>query len=92
MLRHSSTIISDTAQAFNVPLDRMLSASAVVPLAYARFAAMKIIREQRHLSIQTIARLLKRKDHTTVLNGLRRADELIANDPGFADAYRRAAQ
>ncbi|MBO9580317.1 MAG: hypothetical protein J7498_05450 [Sphingobium sp.] len=90
-LRLSSSIISDTAKAFNVPMDRMLSESRVRPLACARFAAMKIIREERYLSAQTIARLLKRKDHTTVLNGIRQADKLLATDPAFRDAYMRAA-
>lgn len=90
MTRTSDTILTDTARAFNVTLDRMFSYDRTEPVCLARFAAMKIIRDQRNLSLPVIARLVRRKHHTTVLGGIRRADKLLVSDPGFRDAFMRA--
>lgn len=89
-LRLSRQIILDVSKAFNVPLDRMLSDGRDQALCRARWAAMKLIRDERYKSLPEIARLVHRADHTTVINGIRQANHLIANDPGFAAAYERA--
>lgn len=58
-------------------------------LAYARFAACLIMREKGCKSYTEIGRFLKR-DHSSIIHACQRANELIANDPGFASAYKRA--
>lgn len=49
----------------------------------ARFAVMAAMRK-RGLSLEQIGRVLHRH-HTTVLTGLRRADEIAACDPRFIE-------
>ena len=60
-------------------------------LCWPRWAIMKAARE-RGYSLEWIAHHLGRKDHTTVLNGLRRADQLQRVDPAFAELVQELRQ
>lgn len=90
MTRFAADIIKSVADAFNVPVKDMVSSSRYLEHRTARFAAMKIIREERGISYARIAKFLGRKDHQTVISGIARADRLIETDPEFAAAYHRA--
>lgn len=83
-------IISSVARSFNVPRSIMVSKTRARPAAFPRFAAMKIMRQTRAMSYMQIAMALGRSDHCTIIRGIERANELIANDPGFASAYNRS--
>jgi chromosomal replication initiation ATPase DnaA len=53
-------------------------------IAHPRQALMLALSEQRGWSSKRIARELRRKDHTTVLHGIKRARERRARDLEFA--------
>lgn len=59
------------------------SARTAVPLR-ARQVAMFLTREQTDLSLPQIGRLYGGRDHSTVLNSLRRIEANLSADPGFA--------
>ncbi|MCW2405055.1 chromosomal replication initiation ATPase DnaA [Sphingobium sp. B1D7B] len=61
------------------------------PSSCARIAAYRLIREELKYSYPRIGRIMRR-DHSTVMSGIRRANELLATDPNFAAAYERARQ
>jgi chromosomal replication initiator protein len=90
MSRTATDIVDRVAEAFGIPREIMLSDGRTAPVCRARWAAMRLIRDERHLSTPIIARILGRADHTTVLNGLMRADRLLASDDLFAARYREA--
>jgi chromosomal replication initiator protein len=52
-------------------------------LVRARWAVMHVMR-QGGKSLPQIGRDVGGRDHTTVMHGLKRADELLASDPEFA--------
>lgn len=92
MTRLAADIIRTVADAFNVPVKDMLSPSRYLEHRKPRFAAMKIIREERGISYQRIAKFLGRKDHQTVISGIASAERFLETDPEFAEAYKRAEQ
>lgn len=74
-------IAASVAMERGLTLADLLSASKVAPLAHARFMAWKEIYETRSkegkrlFSLKQIASYFG-KDHTTILSGIRRADEI----------------
>lgn len=87
----AAAILETVAGEFNLTLAQMLSRSREQPLARARQAAMLAL-HRRGFSYPAIARLTKRADHTTALHGVRHAQELEQQLPGFAALVERAAQ
>ena len=51
----------------------------------ARQVAILLTRESTGLSLPEIGRLYGGRDHSTVLNALRRAESVIADDPSLAE-------
>ncbi|MEI7653238.1 MAG: DnaA/Hda family protein, partial [bacterium] len=49
-------------------------------VAHARHVLMYVLREKNHMGLIEIARFLKRKDHTTVLHGVQKIQELLIHD------------
>lgn len=90
MSRTASQIIDDVARAFDVSRDDMISDWRSPVVAIPRFAAMHMLRNERELTYPVIARMMARKDHTTVISGVRRAEKLLATDPSFAESFARA--
>jgi|GEM_PF-2228651 len=62
-----------------IPLDDILQSSRAVPLTIARFKAAYLLKRERKPSLPQIGRMLGGRDHTTVLHGIRRAEEMIAS-------------
>lgn len=52
-------------------------------LSTARYAAYWLAKKLTALSVATIGRVIGQRDHTTILYGLQRAEELRAADPQF---------
>ena len=72
------------ASAFGVPVEELTSSSrGALPLR-ARQAAFLLTRELTELSLPQIGRLYGGRDHSTVLNSLRRAETALNEDPAFA--------
>lgn len=87
-------ILADTAFAFGVTPEALLSRKRTDDLAHARWAAMLVFR-RRGYSFPQIARMTGRKNHTTIMHGIAMAEEIITTNPKFWAAVkfieRRAA-
>lgn len=75
------------ADEYGLPLSEFLSRRRHQPLARARQVAAHIMRRRKHLSYVQIARILRRRDPTTICHAVRRIDGLLAADPVTADRY-----
>lgn len=75
-------LVARAAEVTQVTADALRGPGKDKVTCHIRFAIMALAREQG-LSTPRIARGLGRADHTTILNGLKRAETLKA-DPDFA--------
>jgi chromosomal replication initiation ATPase DnaA len=79
--------------AFGVPRNFAELKTRTDKIARARFAAWKIIRDQKTMhTLVEIGLMSGGRDHGSVINGLRRAAELIERDPDFAGRYTYARE
>ena len=76
-----SVILEAVAQVTNVAVDALISKRREKQVAYARHLAMYLLRDVAHQSYAQIGRILGGRDHTTVLHGFRRIEELLEHDP-----------
>ena len=85
-----ATIIAAVCRVFDVPEQHLVGPRRARQYARPRQMAMYIAKRRcGHLSLPAIAHLLGKKDHTTVMYGIKRAQELIETNPDFrADYYR----
>jgi chromosomal replication initiator protein len=80
----SEQIQQHVATAFGISREELVSPSrAAVPLR-ARQVAILLTRELTDLSLPQIGRLFGGRDHSTILNSLRRAEASLAADPDLA--------
>ncbi len=83
-------IIAATATAFEVSPEELRGASRSRSVARARHVAMALTREITGASYPEIGRAFRR-DHSTVLDGVRRVELLVERDArvaGLVDALR----
>jgi len=73
-------IIATVAQAFDLPVDRLLSRERTRRVALPRQVAMYLLREEAHISLPQIGEALGGRDHTTVMYGCDKVSELIEQD------------
>jgi hypothetical protein len=86
----NTTEIKDAvAEAFGVSVSALVSDRRTMDLAKPRFAAYAIYRDHTKFSLPRIARIFNR-DHTTVMHGLKRVEELLAEDGYFKQCYSRS--
>ena len=71
------------AEKFNVEIEEMLSNSRMKNIVTARQTAMFFIKQILKKSLNDVGRLFGGKDHTTVLNSLRKINKLKEKDPYF---------
>ena len=69
------------ARYFELKLDDLKSPSRQRPIVTARCVAMYLARKLTTHSLQQIGKYFGGRDHTTVLHGCRRADQLLQSDP-----------
>jgi chromosomal replication initiator protein len=72
------------AERLEVPLERMLSPTRMADVCRARQLAMYLARELTDLSLPAIAAGFNRRDHTTVLNAIRRVEARALQDPALS--------
>jgi chromosomal replication initiator protein len=68
----------------DIPLERMLSPTRAADVTRARQLAMYLTRELTDLSLPAIAAAFNRRDHTTVLNAIRRVEARALQDPAVS--------
>jgi hypothetical protein len=79
------------ATSYGVPEGALVSSRRSRAVSVPRFAAFRLCRDLTPLSLPAIGRHFGGRDHTTVMYGLDRADELLAWSAEFAEKYRAAA-
>ena len=80
-------IVHAVARARGITVERMCSQYRPASLVRIRHEAMWLLRHTG-MSTPNIARAVGRKDHTTVLNGLRKMARAIKARPAYADEMR----
>lgn len=82
----STRVLSAAAHCFNVPLSALSGVSRDPVLVRARFAVAYVLREADPLKYSTpvLARIIGRKDHSTIIHAVKRARVLIEDDAEFA--------
>jgi chromosomal replication initiation ATPase DnaA len=83
-------ICRHVAEATEVAVKDLTGANRSPAAIRARWIAMRALRD-RCMPVVSIGKALGR-DHTTVIHGLRRFDEIAAEDPRYAALAREAAQ
>jgi chromosomal replication initiator protein len=73
-------IVETVAQAFGVPMERILSRERTRQVALPRQVAMYLLREEAHISLPQIGEVLGGRDHTTVMYGCNKISDLIEQD------------
>jgi chromosomal replication initiator protein len=79
-------IANATAKYFRIKVADLKSASRRQSLVSARGVAILLARQLTDLSLEQIGQYLGGRDHTTILNGLRRTERLIRRDPAIHQA------
>ena len=71
------------AKKFNISLEEMLSSCRKKNIVLARQTAMYFIKMALKKSLSDIGRIFGGKDHSTVVNGLKKVERLKAQNPDF---------
>lgn len=83
-------IIAATARAGDITVPALLSMDRRKGVAHLRHAGILVSRRLTRQSLPSIGRYWGHRDHTTVLNSLKRAEELIADgDPGMNETIQK---
>ena len=73
------------AEHFNVRLSDMIGPKRVRTIARPRQVAMYLAKQLTPRSLPEIGRRFGGRDHTTIMHGVRRIEELMATDSQLAD-------
>lgn len=73
-------ILQTIAQEFGVTMDDLLSQSRSQRVAFPRQVAMYMLREESELSLPKIGEMLGGRDHTTVMYGHEKINDLLERD------------
>ncbi len=73
-------VVQTVADAFGIPIDRMLSRERTHEIALPRQIAMYLLREESNISLPQIGEALGGRDHTTVMYGCDKISDLLERD------------
>jgi chromosomal replication initiator protein len=73
-------IVRRVAEAFGVPMDRMLGRDRSREVALPRQIAMYLLRSESNISLPQIGETLGGRDHTTVMYGCDKIADLLERD------------
>lgn len=83
-------ILDAVAETFKVTVSALVGPSHDKRSAYARFAAIRLMRDKCKMSYPQIGRALSGRDHTTIMGALRRAEYLLEANAEWAERYHAA--
>ena len=86
----TDAIIEAVADAYGITTHAIVSAGRHHKVAHPRMAAMKIMRDHKAMSTSRIGHALGKRDHTTVMYGLLRADEFYETLSWWRTRYDHA--
>ena len=72
-----------TAKAFHISREDLLGRSRTKNIVRARQTAMFLVKNSLKKSLSDVGRLFGGRDHTTVINSLKKVEELKEKDPAF---------
>ena len=75
---------------FNVGIHDLKGPSRHASIFWPRASAMRLARDLTSQSYHRIGRRFGNRDHSSVINAVRRAAERSLNDPDFADRFLRS--
>lgn len=73
-------VVREVAQAFGIPMDRMLGRERTQEVALPRQIAMYLLREDSNISLPQIGETLGGRDHTTIMHGCEKISDLLERD------------
>lgn len=76
-------IISKVAEEYGVSYDDIVSSRRNAEFVLPRQIVMYISRRLLDISLENVAKVLGKKDHTTVMHGAEKIDKIIKDDPEF---------
>lgn len=76
-------ILQETANYHQLSLDDLLSKQRNQEIALARHIAIYLAREEINATLPAIGRALGGRTHSTILNSIRKVEDLIHTDPAF---------
>ena len=79
----ASTIMNNVADVFGVTRMELCGDRRTPVISRARFAAMHAMRHMTSMSLPLIGKTLGKRDHTTIMYGLGRAEEYFSEDADF---------
>jgi chromosomal replication initiator protein len=82
-------IIGFISQKMGIPYSDLLSQTRKREINYCRQLCMYVLRNRTTLSLEKIAALFARGDHTTVKNALKRIENYLATDKDKKDQVER---
>jgi chromosomal replication initiator protein len=85
-------IQEQTAEAFGISVEALVSPSRAGSLAWPRHVAMYLARELTDQTLPAIGREFGGRNHTTVLHAYKRTAERIAGDPDAFETVRRLTE
>jgi len=85
-------IQAQTAEAFGISVDALVSGSRAGDLVWPRQLAMYLARELTSQSLPAIGHAFGGRNHTTVLHACKRTAQRIAGDPDAFEVVRRLTQ
>lgn len=78
-----SEIAELIAATYGLSVEELLGPARHKSVSHARQHAMWLMRQQPHLSLPQIGRFLGGRDHTTILHGVRRYEQRMAEGTAY---------
>ncbi len=88
----SEQIIKIVSNILEIPIEEIKGSSRQKDVAFARQIAMYVIRLTTNKTLQEIARIFGKKDHSTVLHAIKKIKSLISENSHYNDIYRHILQ
>ena len=78
-------IIQVVADHFGIKAEDITSKKRTAEIVVPRQVVMYLCRELTDISLKNIAKVLDKKDHSTIINGIQKIQDEINNDSDFAN-------
>lgn len=85
----SDKIIKTTCDVFNLAVEDVKSKSRQKHLVIARQVGMMVLKNRLSISLKEIGGLFGKRDHSTVLNGIKKASLLVKSDLDIKEALEK---
>lgn len=80
-------ILKTVAEEFNITIKDIKGPRRTADIAFARQVCMYILREDFEYKLEDVAKMLERKDHTTVLHAVDKVKSKLMVDDGFKTQF-----